>query len=172
MSIKLKRRTSSPLGHLFDATRAHRLPDSLSDARSPGSAATLLAGGCIWLLVMAGTAGAESPAAGAGAAQETVVFRDDFTGTTLRPEWRLVNEDPDRWTFIDNDYLLLITTSTKQGRKNTLRYKEDLPENYAIVLKVVDPPPSYLAGLALEPVAGCQERFRSLVARRRRYRIR
>jgi len=152
MPIKMKRRASTRLSRFFAAVRDHGSPDSLSDTRCTGSTTTLLAGGCIWLLVMAGTAGAETPAAGAGmgAAQETVVFRDDFTGTTLRPEWQLLNEDADRWTFIDNDYLLFITTSTGQGRKNTLRYEEDLPENYAIVLKVVHPPASGDQDLQLE----------------------
>jgi beta-xylosidase len=71
---------------------------------------------------------------------ERVVFRDDFTGTSLRPEWKLLREDSDRWTLYENEYLLIITASSKGGLKNALEYNAALPKNCEITLKVQSPP--------------------------------
>jgi hypothetical protein len=47
-------------------------------------------------------------------APETKDFRDDFAGTSLRPEWTIVNNDANRWSLVDNDYLLLVLKDEKQ----------------------------------------------------------
>jgi len=59
-------------------------------------------------------------------AAEDVVFRDDFTGTSLRPEWTIRGNDPDRWTLVDNEYLLIVMTGTEKGPKNDFVYPESV----------------------------------------------
>ncbi len=73
-------------------------------------------------------------------AAEEVVFRDDFTGTSLRPEWTVLGNDADRWTLIDNEYLLIVMTNTEKGPKNEFEYDKPLPENCEIEVKFQTPP--------------------------------
>lgn len=63
-----------------------------------------------------------------------VVFRDDFMGKSLRPEWKISVNDPNRMGLIDNEYLLLVTYGP--SAKNRMVYKEEMPENYEITLKI------------------------------------
>ena len=42
-------------------------------------------------------------------AEEDVIFRDDFMGTALAPEWEVTAKDPNRMALVDNEYLLLVT---------------------------------------------------------------
>jgi hypothetical protein len=86
-----------------------------------------------------------------GEHEERFVFRDDFTGTSLRPEWDLLNEDKDRWALFGGDYFLVVVTNDGERIKNELRFKKDLPEDFAIVLKFVSPDPhdEWFARLAL-----------------------
>lgn len=73
-------------------------------------------------------------------AQEDAVFRDDFTGKALRPEWKLVAGDPDRWTLADNEYLLVVSSFAKKEPPNVFRYNGKRPDDYRIVMKVQTPP--------------------------------
>lgn len=74
-------------------------------------------------------------------------FRDDFTGQKKRPEWRINLEDKDRYTFIDNEYLLLVT---KKPFVNQFIYDTtDLPENYEITIKVNEIPKEEYQGFNL-----------------------
>jgi hypothetical protein len=65
-------------------------------------------------------------------------FRDDFSGSELRPEWGVLNEDADRWTLTQDDYLLLVPA---EARSNTVEvnrfiYRGSLPDNYDVILKI------------------------------------
>lgn len=42
-----------------------------------------------------------------GSAQEAYV--DEFTGTSVRPEWRIDREDPNRYGLVEGNYLLLVS---------------------------------------------------------------
>jgi hypothetical protein len=64
-----------------------------------------------------------------------VIFRDDFTGSSVRPEWEIVGEDPDRIT-LDGEHFLLLTTTESRG----LCYKGGLPQEYSIESKIISPP--------------------------------
>jgi hypothetical protein len=64
-----------------------------------------------------------------------VVFRDDFTGSSVRPEWEVMGEDPDRIT-LDGERFLLLTTNEWRG----LCYKGKLPKEYNIESKIISPP--------------------------------
>ena len=74
-----------------------------------------------------------------GTAQQEsdVVFRDDFVGTSLNPRWQLIAPDEDRWTFVDGDYLLIV--SSKAG-KNVMQFNGELPDDYEITVKAQTPP--------------------------------
>ena len=50
-----------------------------------------------------------------------VVFRDDFMGKSLRPEWEITVKDPRRMSLIDNEFLLLVTYGP--SAKNNMVYK-------------------------------------------------
>lgn len=71
-------------------------------------------------------------------AAEDVIFRDDFMGKTLSPEWEISAKDPKRMSLIDNEYLLLVTYGP--SAKNIMVYKGELPENYEITLKIQTTP--------------------------------
>jgi hypothetical protein len=77
------------------------------------------------------TASFSSPAA--AQAPEAKDFHDDFAGTSLRPEWTIVNQDANRWALVDNDYLLLVL----KDEKNKFCYKRAVPEQYEFLVKVV-----------------------------------
>jgi hypothetical protein len=64
-----------------------------------------------------------------------VVFRDDFTGRSLRPEWVLQNADNDRFS-LETGHLVLISTDREKGIKNELVFSKDIPENYEVIVKV------------------------------------
>ena len=64
-------------------------------------------------------------------------FRDDFTGTTLNPRWKLLKADDDRWTLVDGDYFMSVTTH--EGT-NVMEYTGDLPNDYEVIVKVQTPP--------------------------------
>ncbi len=70
---------------------------------------------------------------------EAIFFRDDFTGTSLRPEWNLIGEDTERWAIVDNEYLLIIATNrSKEGSiKNELVFAENMTQNYEIIVKII-----------------------------------
>lgn len=67
---------------------------------------------------------------------DDVFFRDDFTGTSLRPEWKIKSEDKDRW-MLNGDHLLIITTKSDKGRPNELVFKKNMPQNYELITKIV-----------------------------------
>jgi hypothetical protein len=71
--------------------------------------------------------------------QSNIVFRDDFTGKSLNPKWRLISPDKDRWTFVDGEYLLIVSTDKAT---NFVQFTGDLPDDYEIIIKV-DAPPQY-----------------------------
>jgi hypothetical protein len=68
--------------------------------------------------------------------KENSVFRDEFTGTSLRPEWKIDNEDKNRWALVDNDYLLLITNYNKDLVRNVFFYTGELPQDYELIIKL------------------------------------
>lgn len=57
-------------------------------------------------------------------------FRDDFTGTSLKPELSIVAEDKDRWTLVDNDYLLIVPRKNENTLTNRFTYKGNVVESY------------------------------------------
>ncbi len=57
-------------------------------------------------------------------------FRDDFTGSSLKPELSFLAEDKDRWTLIDNDYLMIIPRKYDGGTTNHINYQGNMPESY------------------------------------------
>ncbi len=63
-----------------------------------------------------------------------VVFRDDFTGSSVRSEWKVIGEDPERMT-LDGKHFLFLTTTDWRG----LCYKGELPKDYTIELKTLAP---------------------------------
>ena len=63
-------------------------------------------------------------------ASDSVVFRDDFMGKALNPEWDIGAKDTNRMALVDNEYLLLVTYGSGSNAKNRMTYKGDLPENY------------------------------------------
>jgi len=70
---------------------------------------------------------------GEASAGNDIIFRDDFMGKSLRPEWEIRAKDPDRWSLIDNEYLLLVTYGP--SAKNIMTYTGELPQNYEITVK-------------------------------------
>jgi hypothetical protein len=64
-----------------------------------------------------------------------VIFRDDFTGSAVRPEWEVVGEDPDR-IALDSEHFLLLTTTESRG----VCYQGKLPQEYSIESKIIAPP--------------------------------
>jgi hypothetical protein len=84
------------------------------------------------IMVCACAANPYGPAA-AEEADSTFRFEDDFIGKTLHPDWSIQNEDPDRWTLLDDDYMFLISTS---GSTNVLRLKHDIPSDFEIEARV------------------------------------
>lgn len=82
-------------------------------------------------------------------AGDDIIFRDDFMGKSLRPEWEIRAKDPARWSLIDNEYLLLVTYGP--SAKNIMVYKGELPENYEITAKYQTTPEleGQLIGLSL-----------------------
>jgi hypothetical protein len=61
-------------------------------------------------------------------------FRDDFTGSSLRPEWVLQNADKDRFS-LDTGHLLIISADRAKGFKNELIFSKDIPENCEVIIK-------------------------------------
>jgi hypothetical protein len=74
-----------------------------------------------------------------GLAQQdaTIEFRDDFIGKSLNPKWQIIAPDKDRWTLIDNQYLMIVTA--KKGM-NAMQFNGVLPDNYEVILKIQTPP--------------------------------
>jgi hypothetical protein len=66
--------------------------------------------------------------------QSPLNFRDDFTGTSLRPEWTVQAPDPDRMALTDGDYVMIITNP---AGSNKLIYEGELPKNYEIAIKLI-----------------------------------
>ena len=91
------------------------------------------------LLVLSGTVNA----------QESTVFRDDFMGKALSPEWDIGARDKNRMALVDNEYLLLVTYGPGASTKNRMIYKGDLPENYEIILKIETTPELHFQGISL-----------------------
>ncbi len=83
-----------------------------------------------WLITLPFTVSSSSPAA--AQAPETKDFRDDFAGTSLRPEWTIVDQDKNRWALVDSDYLLLVL----KDEKNKFCYKGAVPDRYEFIVKV------------------------------------
>jgi hypothetical protein len=71
-------------------------------------------------------------------AGDNIIYRDDFMGKSLRPEWEIRAKDPNRWSLIDNEYLLLVTYGPSP--KNIMVYTGELPENYEIMVKYQSTP--------------------------------
>lgn len=82
-------------------------------------------------------------------AEEGVIFRDDFQGKSLRPEWEIMVKDPNRMALIDNEYLLLVSYGPWSGAKNRMIYKGELPDNYEITLKIEATPELNFQGVDL-----------------------
>lgn len=70
-------------------------------------------------------------------AQEAREFREEFTGTALAPEFRVLNPDPNRMAFVDGEHLLLLT---RRDPVNTLSYTADLPADYEIIVRFATVP--------------------------------
>ncbi|MBU1909531.1 MAG: VWA domain-containing protein [Verrucomicrobia bacterium] len=71
-----------------------------------------------------------------------VYFQDDFARDELGPDWKIIDEDPDRWVM-DNGFLA-ITRTTEKIRDdsserwacfNTLELQKPLPEDYEITVE-------------------------------------
>lgn len=74
-------------------------------------------------------------------------FRDDFSMQSIKPNWRIVNKDPDRYSLIDNQYLMLVT---KKPAVNIFTYDTfDLPENFLAEIKIDDAPIQIGQGFSL-----------------------
>ena len=74
-------------------------------------------------------------------------FRDDFIGEQKRPEWKIFDEDKDRYAFVENEYLLLLT---KKPNVNYFEYQEEiLADDYSIIVSVQDVPSEPYQGFAL-----------------------
>lgn len=69
--------------------------------------------------------------------QKNIIFRDDFISKELNPRWQIIAPDKDRWTFIDNQYLMIVTA--KKGA-NAIQFNSELPDNYEVILKIQTPP--------------------------------
>ena len=82
-------------------------------------------------------------------AAESVIFRDDFMGKALSPEWNISAKDPNRMALVDNEYLLLVTYGPGASAKNRMIYNGDLPENYEIILKITATPERHFQGVSL-----------------------
>lgn len=66
-----------------------------------------------------------------------VIFRDDFTGTSLHPGWYIKNEEASRWALTEGDYLFIITAPFSQnGPVNRFVYRGELPEDYSVTTKM------------------------------------
>lgn len=74
-------------------------------------------------------------------------FRDDFTGQAKRPEWRIQQEDKDRYAFVEGNYLLLVT---KKPDVNRFVYDTaNLPENFMATILVNEAPINVGQGFSL-----------------------
>ena len=74
-------------------------------------------------------------------------FRDDFIGEQKRPEWKILDEDKNRYAFVDNEFLLLLT---KKPNVNYFEYQEEiLADDYSIIVSVQDVPSEPYQGFAL-----------------------
>lgn len=82
-------------------------------------------------------------------AEDNIVFRDDFVGKSLRPEWEIKAKDSNRMTLVDNEYLLLVTYGPRNSAKNRMIYRGELPENYEITLKIETTPELAFQGTSL-----------------------
>ncbi len=64
-------------------------------------------------------------------------FRDDFTGTSLKPELSFLTEDKDRWTLVDNEYLMIVPRKNDASTTNHVVYNNVLhgDSNFSISAK-------------------------------------
>ena len=69
--------------------------------------------------------------------ESSIVFRDDFVGKTLNPRWQIIAPDRDRYTLINGEYLLIVTS---EKSTNIIQYNDELPDDYEIVIKIQTPP--------------------------------
>jgi hypothetical protein len=66
-------------------------------------------------------------------------FKDNFSGTQLQPKWNVLNEDTDRWTLVQGDYLLLVPTRSHSHTVDVNRFvyrDSSLLPQYDVILKV------------------------------------
>jgi hypothetical protein len=70
-------------------------------------------------------------------AQEALGFRDEFTGDSLAPQFRVLNPDPNRMALVDGEYVLLLA---HEDEKNVLTYVGELPDRYEIVVRFANVP--------------------------------
>lgn len=70
-------------------------------------------------------------------AQEDRNFYDDFQGTSLNPSFRILNPDKQRMALTQGEYLLLVPHIEK---KNILEFNGNLPEDYAVTIRIAEPP--------------------------------
>lgn len=85
-------------------------------------------------------------AVSAAHAQEDLGFRDEFTGATLAPEFRVINADPDRMALVEGEYILVLT---HKDYKNGLGYVGQLPADYQIVVRFASLPQYEFQGFEL-----------------------
>jgi len=74
-------------------------------------------------------------------------FRDDFSMQSIKPEWRIVDKDTDRYSLIDNQYLMLVTKKPAVNR--FIFDTTDLPDNFLAEIKIDDVPIQVGQGFSL-----------------------
>lgn len=89
-------------------------------------------------------------------AQEDLSFRDEFTGSKLAPEFRVLNPDPDRMAMVEGDYVLLLT---HRDHKNGLSYTSPLPESYELVARFETFPTERYQGVQISLSEGNENRI-------------
>ncbi len=73
----------------------------------------------------------------AASAQEDLNFYEEFQGTSLNPAFRVLNPDPQRMAMVHGEQVLLVTS---KETKNIIQYEKPLPENYAVTVRIAQPP--------------------------------
>ena len=82
---------------------------------------------------------AAPPARAQAETPQEVIFRDDFTGTSLHPSWSVKGQDPDRWALTESEYLIVITKPWEEGggAPNAFVYTGQLPDDYEMNARFV-----------------------------------
>jgi hypothetical protein len=69
----------------------------------------------------------------AGQSSSQGQFRDDFTGKSLHPVWKIFGEKRDRWTLLDGEYLFVISGA---WGTNVFVYNGPITDDYTIEIAV------------------------------------